>query len=96
MQQKWDSLDRLIATSNEEPKISEGYNQRLLSRVRDEKFPVRKNLVSALSLIAAGFLLITVYTTDIRYKMIDLQLQVRYELTSIENMIDINNNLFGE
>ena len=96
MQQRWDSLDKSIKSSLEEIKADNMYNQRLLEKLNNKKSLSRNNLVSAFSLIMAGLILITVYTTDIKYRMIDLELQIKYELSGFENKINLNKNMFGE
>lgn len=96
MQQEWDSVDMLINSSFEELETGVDYNDKLLQRLERGKASGAGNLAAALSFIMAGLLLFTIYSTDIRYRLIDLRLQISYEISSLENLLSNDNTMLRE
>lgn len=96
MQQKWDRVDTLINSCFEELETDAGYNDRLMERLEAVKVQGVKNFAAAFGFIMAGLLLFMIYTTDIRYRLIDLRLQINYEISSFENFLSNDNTRLRE
>lgn len=96
MQQKWDGLDNTIAKSFEMIEISEGYNKRLLKKIEDKKYESSQRYTFAFSLILAGFLLMFVYTSNLQYKICDIQSKIMTNIMSIHISNDYLRNILGE
>ena len=98
MQEKWDDLDKLIVDSFEECKISNSYNEKLMSKLQETK----KNSmnVPAMSLIVAGIAMIIIMSTNLQYKIIKTQYTLKTEIMLMqykynENM-DALKHLIGD
>jgi hypothetical protein len=96
MQQEWDDLDRLIENSNEEIRVSDSYNYKLMSKMKRKKQVRNQSYTFAFSLIMAGFLIMFMYTSDIQYKLVDIQCRIKSNVTFLQSNINILNNLRGE
>lgn len=79
MQQEWDDLDRLIASSFEDIDIKKDYNVKLLNKIdkKNSQRYVVSNYIPALSFIAAGFLLLITYTSNLQYNIFNLEFWMR-------------------
>ncbi|QCX32969.1 hypothetical protein FDN13_04175 [Caloramator sp. E03] len=78
MQQEWDDLDRLIALSFEGIDVKEDYNVKLLNKInKNSQRYVVSNYIPALSFIAAGFLLLITYASNLQYNIYNLEFWLR-------------------
>lgn len=96
MQQEWDDLDRIIEESFEDVKISDSYNYKLMARMKKKKQVRNQSYTFAFSLILAGFLIMFMYTSDVQYKLIDMQLKIKTDITMLQSNFNIFNILKGE
>lgn len=96
MRQEWDDLDRLIEESFEDVKISESYNYRLMAKMKGKKQTRNQSFTFAFSLILAGFLIMFTYTSDVQYKLIDMQFKIKTNITMLQSNFNIFNILKGE
>ncbi|SKA89289.1 hypothetical protein SAMN05443428_109105 [Caloramator quimbayensis] len=78
MQQEWDDLDRLIASSFDDIDAKEDYNVKLLNKTNknSQRYTV-SNYTPALSFIAAGVLLIITYASNLQYNIYNLEFWMR-------------------
>lgn len=84
MQQEWDDLDRLIASSFEDINIKEDYNVRLLNKInKNSQRYVVSNYIPALSFITAGFLLLITYASNLQYNIYNLEFWMRSHALSL-------------
>ena len=85
MQQKPDYLDKFINKSAREFKVSENYNDNLISKLKSQdkvkKFHgynfLYKNRAAALSFIFSGIIMTAIATTNVEAKIINLESKVR-------------------
>lgn len=96
MQQEWDDLDRVIGESFEDVKVSENYNYKLMSKMKRKKQVRNQSYTFAFSLILAGFLIMFMYTSDMQYKLIDIQCRIKSDITMLQSNFNIFNNIKGE
>jgi hypothetical protein len=99
MQQKRDDIDELIIDSSVEIEAKGNYNYKLLSKMNTQKkynINVRQKNVAAISLIMAGFMLMFIYTTDIKYKVTNLEFQVKTSISAIKYNFNFENIFLGE
>lgn len=95
MQQEWDIVDKLIVDSMENYKTDSDFNSKILMRINNEK-KGHKNPSAALSLIATGLLLLTIYTGGLQYNLIDIKYKVKLEFITLQNNFIIQQNVLGE
>lgn len=95
MQQEWDDLDGLIRDSKEEFFLGEEFNKRVLSSIR-AKESRQKSYTAPLSMIAAGLLLLTIYTGGIQYNLINIKYKMKLEFITMQNSFVIENRILGE
>lgn len=94
MQQKWDDLDELIKDSSVEIETKGNYNYKLLSKMNTQKkydVRARQRSVAAISLIMAGFMLMFIYTTDIKYRVTNLECQMKASISTLKYNFDLEN-----
>lgn len=96
MQQEWDDLDRVIEESFEDVKISDSYNYRLMAKMKRKKQVRNQSYTTAFSLILAGFLIMFMYTSDMQYRLIDIECRIKSNITTLQSNFNIFNNLKGE
>lgn len=96
MQQEWDDLDKVIEESFEDVKISNNYNYKLMARMKNKKQVRNQSCTFAFSLILAGFLIMFMYTSDVQYKLINMQLRIKSDMTMLQSNFNIFNNFKGE
>lgn len=96
MQQEWDDLDRVIEESFEDVKISDSYNYRLMAKMKRKKQVRNQSYTAAFSLILAGFLIMFMYTSDMQYRLIDIECRIKSNITTLQSNFNIFNNLKGE
>lgn len=96
MQQEWDDLDIVIEESFENVKISDDYNYKLMTKMKKKKQVRNQSYTFAFSLILAGFLIMFMYTSDIQYKLIDIQCRIKSDVTMLQSNINIFNYFKGE
>lgn len=96
MQQEWDDLDKAIEDSFEDVKISDNYNYKLMARMKKKKQVKNQSYTFAFSLILAGFLIMFMYTSDIQYRLIDIQCRIKSDITMFQSNFNIINSLRGE
>jgi hypothetical protein len=84
MQQRWDNIDKLIIASEERIEVGDDYNQRLLIKVKNRKRKENKQSIAAFSLIATGIFAITLYTSDIQYKLIELEVRTKNHIIAMQ------------
>ncbi|MCX7883626.1 MAG: hypothetical protein N2448_01120 [Caloramator sp.] len=78
MQQEWDDLDRLIASSFEDINIKEDYNVRLLNKInKNSQRYVVSNYIPALSFIVSGFLMMLNYALNLQHNIYNLEFWMR-------------------
>ena len=94
MQQKWDDLDELISGSSVEIETKNSYNYKLnLKMNAHNKYntQTRQRNIAAISLIMAGFMLMFIYTSNIKYKVTDLEFQMKTSISTIKYNLNIDN-----
>lgn len=96
MQQEWDDLDRAIEESFEDVKISDSYNYKLMAKMKRKKQVRNQSYTAAFSLILAGFLIMFMYTSDMQYRLIDIECRIKSNITMLQSNFNIFNNLKGE
>lgn len=100
MEQERDYLDKLIEQSFEEIKIdnklSDDYNKRLFDRLHKEKSHSTKTRTAAISLIAAGILMVFMYTTEFQNSIVSLQYKIKADFTTMKEDINIDKYFLGE
>ena len=100
MDQKRDDLDRLIENSFVEIQVDsifgDKYNVSLLSKLHGEKKTRPRIRTAAVSLIAAGFLLGFIYTSEVQYSMTYLQCKIKTDFVIMKNSINIEKYFLGE
>lgn len=100
MHQERDDLDKIIAHSFEEISIDyrngEQYNKRLMAKLHNEKNSVGKFRTVAISLIAAGFLLGFMYTSNVQYGITNIECKIKTDLSVVKNNINIDKYFLGE
>jgi hypothetical protein len=98
--QKRDDLDRLIENSFVEiladDIFGEQYNKNLLSKLHEQKKPRPMIRTAAVSLIAAGFLLGLLYTSNLQYSVINLQCKIKTDFVIMKNSINLEKYFLGE
>jgi hypothetical protein len=91
--QKRDDLDILIENSFAEiyadDILGEQYNKKLLLRLHEQKKTRPRIRTAAVSLIAAGFLLGLLYTSNLQYNVINLQCKIKTDFVIMKNSINI-------
>lgn len=96
MQQEWDDLDRVIEESFEDIKISDSYNYKLMAKMKKKKQVRNQSYTFAFSLILAGFLIMFMYTSDMQYRLIDVECRIKSNITMFQSNFNIFNNIKGE
>jgi hypothetical protein len=85
MSQEWDDLDRIIGESEEEVVLSSDYEKRLMEMAIRANTERDQSYIGAFSLILAGLMALFIYTSDIQYKMANIQARARVELIQLQN-----------
>ena len=98
MQQGRDHLDSLITNSFADIEASDGYNTRIIAKLRNKGTNISSNRMrsAALSCLAAGIIMLVTYTTGLQYKIINLECKVKFNFVQIENYISIEKVFKGE
>jgi hypothetical protein len=105
MEQKRDYLDELLLNAFEEiqtdGRFFEGYNDRLLSKLHEEKLKDEKRSsgkirTAAISLITAGFLMGFMYTSEVQYGITSLQCKIKYDYSIMMHNFNLDKFFLGE
>jgi hypothetical protein len=104
MEQERDYIDKVLISEAEvvsekiltEGRFGEGYNSRLLEKLKDEKLLLEKRnsgkvRTAAISLITAGILMAFMYTSNVQYGITNLQCKIKYDYTIIMHNINFGN-----
>ncbi|HEY5561265.1 MAG TPA: hypothetical protein VIK72_05825 [Clostridiaceae bacterium] len=100
MQRKWDNIDKMILSSNQDIDLKDDYNDRLLTKLRDNNRVNNygKKMSAAASLICTGILLIVIYAGSFQYSLISLEWRVKMQLNNLEQNYNsyVMKNILGE
>jgi hypothetical protein len=99
MQKERDSLDQTILESIADIELSDDYNERLKTKLyKKDRIKLGRDKNAALSFIFAGLMSIVIYTTDVQFKIVDLQYKVRSEILTLQYNyhIDVQRYFIGE
>lgn len=96
MQQEWDDLDMIIKESFDDIKVSDSYNYILMKKMKNKKQVRNQNYTFAFSLILAGFLILFMFTSDMQYRLIDIECRIKSDITMIQNNFNIFDSVKGE
>lgn len=100
MEQERDYLDNLIKDSFEdietEGRFGEQYNKRLLLKLHEEKKTAYNLRTAAISLITAGFLIGFMYTSQVQYRVANLEFIIKTNFSMVKHSINIDKYFLGE
>jgi len=94
MQEKWDSLDKIILNSFEECEPSSNYNEKLMSRLQKTKKESMN--IPAMSLILTGLTMIMLISTNLQHKIIETQYRLKAEIMVVEYKYNENIGILKE
>lgn len=99
MSQKWDPVDKMIMDSRRDIHESSDYNESLLKKIQGGGYSKENSLVAGFSLILAGVLALFIYTSDIQYKLVNIQIKARSEIMTLYHhysSFELNRLFIGE